>query len=94
MDADHIQKGISAIVVGPGACKLNYPKVQISKADGEVAIWVAKKKTDKLRIEFDDEVFKEMDKINGKWRPGKAARRYVTSLLFRRDQGQRRAFRS
>ena len=65
-----IKKGISAIVVGPKACDLNYPKVQISKSDSEVAIWVAKKKSSKLRIEFDDEVFEGMTKnAEGKWIP-------------------------
>jgi len=65
-----IPKGIFAIVVGPQPDQLNYPKVQISKGDGEVAFWVARKKTDKLRIEFDDEVFEGMTKLgNGKFAP-------------------------
>jgi hypothetical protein len=68
-EPDRIKKGISAIVVGPGPCDLNYPNVQISKTDSEVAIWVARKKTDKLRIEFDTEVFEEMTNVNGKWIP-------------------------
>ena len=65
----NIKKGITAIVVGPKSCDLNYPNVQISKIDGEVAIWVAKNKTAKLRIEFDEEIFEGMDNINGKWIP-------------------------
>ena len=65
-----IKKGITAIVVGPKACDLNYPKVQISKVDGEVAFWVAKRKTDKLRIEFTEELFVDMDHLaNGRWAP-------------------------
>ena len=65
-----VKKGIVANVVGPKACDLKYPKVQISKADGEVAIWVAKKKTDKVRIEFDEELFVGMQQqSNGKWVP-------------------------
>jgi hypothetical protein len=65
-----VAKGILAIVVGPKACQLNYPKVQISKVDGEVAIWVARRKTDKLRIEFENEVFEGMMRqANGRWVP-------------------------
>ena len=69
MGTDRIKKGISAVVVGPKACDLNYPKVQISKTDNEVTIWVAKKKTDKLRIEFDAEIFDGMTNVDGKWIP-------------------------
>jgi len=65
-----IKKGIVANVVGPKACDLKYPKVQISKVDGEVAIWAAKKKTDKVRIEFDKELFVGMQQQgNGRWVP-------------------------
>ena len=35
-----------------------------------MAIWVAKKKTDKLRIEFDQELFVGMkQQANGRWAP-------------------------
>ena len=69
-DADHTyKKGIRAIVVGPKPDQLNYPNVQIAKSDDEVAFWIAKKKTDNLRIEFDAEIFEGMTQVNGKWVP-------------------------
>ncbi len=70
-ETDAVKKGIVAILVGPKACDLKYPKVQISKADGEVAIWVAKKKTDKVRIEFEKEIFEGMTPSpeGGRWVP-------------------------
>jgi len=64
-----IKKGIVANVVGPKACDLKYPKVQISKADGEVGIWAAKKKTDKVRIEYEQEIFDGMTQSGSRWVP-------------------------
>ncbi len=63
-------KGIRAIVVGPTPDKLNYPKVKISKGAAEVALWVAKTRTDTLRIEFEDDVFEGMvQQANKRWVP-------------------------
>jgi hypothetical protein len=66
-----IPKGIFAIIVGPKPDDLSHKKVQISKLDAEVVFWVAKKKTDTLRIEFEEELFEGMteQQSNGRWVP-------------------------
>ena len=65
-----IKKGITAVVVGPNPDQLNYPDLEISKRDDEVTLWVAKKKTDRLRIEFEDEIFEGMTpQKNRRWVP-------------------------
>lgn len=61
-------KGIRAIVVGPKPDQLNYPKLSMSKGAADIAVWVAKTKTDKVRIEFKDEIFKDMTPLaNGRY---------------------------
>lgn len=57
-------KGTYAIVVGPNPDQLNHSKVKLSKTDADIVMWVAKTKTDKIRIEFDQEVFDDMDKLS------------------------------
>lgn len=70
LDSIFTPKGIRAVLVGPGPEQLNYPKLKISKGGGEVVVWVAKTKTDKVRIEFQNEIFEGMTQLpNGRWRP-------------------------
>jgi hypothetical protein len=67
LDSIFTPKGIRAIVVGPRPDQLNYKDLKISKGDGDVIFWVAKTKTDKLRIEFDEEIFDDMTQSGAKW---------------------------
>ena len=71
VDSSHppFPKGTSVIVVGPNPDQLTIPKLGLSKNNADVTFWVAKKKSDKLYIEFDKQVFADMQpQPNGRYR--------------------------
>ena len=61
-------KGVRAIVVGPRPGDLTIPKLKLSRKESHVVFWVAKTSTDKLSIEFKDEIFANMKQLaNGRY---------------------------
>jgi hypothetical protein len=61
-------KGVRAIVVGPTPGDLTAPKLKLSKKEAHVVFWVAKAPTDKLSIQFRDQIFANMTHLaNGRY---------------------------
>lgn len=61
--------GVRAIIVGPDPSKLSIGKLRISKEKADVVFWAARRKDDRLFIEFEDEVFEGMEaQANGRYR--------------------------
>lgn len=67
-------KGIKAIVVGPSAATLNYPRVALSKEKGDIAFWASNGKNRNLKIEFEQEIFAGMTKEGNRYRVNCAGR--------------------
>jgi hypothetical protein len=61
--------GVRAVVVGPDPARLSIGKLRISKDRADVVFWAARRKDDRLFIEFEDEVFEGMEaQANGRYR--------------------------